>query len=251
MKYLISFILLISILNAKAQKKISLDLFFNTGAVFSKSAPVLKKTSGFTTYDPNTGTFTVIPGVSKTTNEYKNILSPKVSIGVKATHSVNQNFKIYADLAVSFLKAKRKNTLFFPGFSANSNLAYTTTEIFNFYTLDIGLGSSYNYKKWSLNLGFTPSFILKSKLTEIKSPKDPEIQPITNQDPQLSTDNETKNFILLSISPVYQLTKKLQVGLEYNHALTKSYSSNAYSSDVYQSMKASSLDFKIFYKLNQ
>ncbi len=255
MKYLISFILTLSILNTKAQKKISLDLLFDAGAVFSHSDAIIKNTPGVAVYDPNTGTITVIPGISKTTNEYKSITSSKISLGVRASQLLKQNLKIYAGLSFSFAEAKRNNTMFFQGFSLNGpDLTYITTEIFNFSNLDIALGSSYLYKKWELNFGITPSIILNSKLSEIKKPADAEIQPIfpwtlNPQDPQPATDNETKSFISVSIASLYQLNDKFKLGLEYNHGLTRAYSSNAYSSDVYQSMKLRSLCLKIVYKL--
>ncbi len=254
MKYLIFCILTLSVLNAKAQKKISYDLLFDAGIVFSKSNPVTKSTPGFALYDPNNGTITFIPGVIKTTNEYKNIITPKISLGARANYPLNQNFKIYAGLSFSYLKAKRKNTMFFPGFSPNAIYEYTTIEIFNFYNLDIPLGATYIYNKWSLNFGITPSIILDSKLTQIKKPVDAEIEPVPPGplhplDPQPSPDNKTKSFISLSISPLYQLSERLKIGIEYNHGLTNSYSSDVYSTDVYQSMKTSTLGLKMLYKI--
>jgi len=257
MKYLIFCILTLSILNAKAQRKISYDLVFDAGTVFSRSKPIIKSTSGYAVYDPNTGMITIVSGTSKPGNEYKNIISPKISLGVRANYTIKQNFKIYGGLSVSYVEAKRKNTMIISGFSfAYSYYQFPTTEIFKFYNLDIPLGASYIYNKWSFNVGIVPSVILNTKFSQKREdPVDPtEIQvmpyePLHPLDPRPSPDNKTKSFISLSVSPMYQLNEKIKIGIEYNHGLNKSYSTDNFSSGFYQSMKTSTLGLKILYKL--
>ena len=246
---------MLGILHTKAQEKNTLELFFDAGTVFSKSEPIIKNTPGLAIYDPNTGTFTTAPGIPISINEYKSIPSSKFSLGIKASRKLKQNFKLYTGLSFSFLKAERKNSMSFPNFSlAGPDFRYITTEFFNFSNLDITLGAGYLYKKWSLDFEVIPSIILNSKLSKIEKPSNSEIQPIlpgslNPQDPQPSVVNQTKNFISLAIAPSYQLSNKIKIGLAYNHGLTKSYSTDKYSSDVYQSMKLRSVCLKISYKL--
>jgi hypothetical protein len=256
MRYFISIILALSILNVKAQKKISFDLLFDAGTVFSQSKPVVKYSPGYISYDPNTGVSTYIPGTSKAINKYKNIITPKISLGCNANYSLRENFKAYGGLCFSYLNAKRKNivALAIP-FSPSQNFEYITEEIFNFYNVDIPLGVTYTKEKWSFNLCILSSIILSSNFASIIKTSNPEIQPLPPAtlnplDPQPTSDNKTKKFVSLSISPLYQLSNKLKIGIAYNHALTNSYSTNWYSADFYQSMKTSSLGLKFLYKLN-
>jgi hypothetical protein len=256
MKYVIFCILTLSALGTIAQRKMSYDLLFDVSAVFGTSKPVIENRPGVALYDANTGMITYIPGSSRTSNEYKNIVSPKISLGARLNYTVKQNIEINAGVSVSFLQAKRENTFFFPGLGPNSNFKYITTESIKFYNLDIPLGATYIYNKWSFNLGITPSIILHSKLTQVKkgSGEPQEVTPIfpwtaNPQDPQPSPDNKIKSFISLSISPLYQLSNKLKIGLEYNHGLNESYAMEPYPWDVYQSMKTSTLGLKILYKL--
>ena len=257
MKYLIFCLLVLSILNAKAQKKMSFDLQFDAGAVFSRSKPVIKYSPGAFGYDPNTGTTIYMPGTLRTTNEYKNILTPQFALGLKANYTIKQNFKVYAGLSFSYVEAKRKNTLIIPSpFNNNESFEFITNELLKFYNVNFPIGVTYIYDKWSLNFGITPSIILNSKFTEMKEkPADPpEISPWypwTNDPtyPRPSSANKAKNYISLSISPLYQLNSKLKIGIEYNHGLTKSYYADDYSTEYYQSMKTSTLGLKILYKL--
>lgn len=257
MKYIISFILAVSILSTKAQSKVSYDLIFDVGTVFSRSNPIIKKDPGYAVYDPNTGMITIVPGTSKPGNEYKNIISPKISLGARANYTLKENFKIYAGLSISYLEAKRKNTMIISGFSfINSYYQFPTTEVFKFYNLDIPFGASFTYNKWTFNAGITPSIIFTTKFSQHKEePVDPtEIQilpyqPLHPLDPYPSPVNKTKSFISLSISPIYQLSSKLKIGIEYSHGLSKSYHTDDFSLDYYQSMKTSTLGLKILYTL--
>ena len=256
MKYLIFFVLPLSFLNAKAQNKFSFDVEFDAGTVFSRSKTVIKYSPGAFAYDPSTGTTVYMPGTLRTTNEYKNVLTPQFTLGVKANYTIKQNLKVYAGLSFSYVEAKRKNTLIIPNpFTNNTtNFEFITNESLKFYNVDIPVGVTYIYDKWSLNFGITPSIILNSKFTEMKEkPADPpEISPWypwTNDPTYLrpSSANKAKNYISLSISPLYQLNSKLKIGIEYNHGLTKSYYADDYSSEYYQSMKTSTLGLKILY----
>jgi hypothetical protein len=247
MKYLILSILILSILSTNAQKNISYDLFFDAGTSFSKSPTVVIPGFRAMQYDPNTGTTTTVQFASKTSNTFKNKISPQVSFGVRANYTLTQYLKIYGGLGLSFLNAKRINT--FPITVGGKNFDYITTESFNFYNLDFKLGLSASKNKWSLNVGISPSLILNSKVAVIEKPENPEFYPaspgtLNPQDPQPSADNKERAFISISISPLYQVSNKLKIGLEYDHGLSK-----LYSSEIYQSMKVSSLCFKILYKL--
>jgi len=247
MKYLIFSLLTLNILNAKAQAKISYDLFLDAGTSLSKSPTVVIPGFRAFQYDPNTGTTTIIQFASKTSNTFKNKISPQVSLGVRANYALSQFIKLYGGLGISFINSKRINT--FPITVGGKNFDYITTESFNFYNLNFKLGLSASKNKWSLNVGISPSLILSSKVAVIEKPEDPEFYPappgtLNPQDPQPSADNKEKGFISISISPLYQVSNKLKIGLEYDHGLSK-----LYSSEVYQSMKVSSLCFKIVYKL--
>ena len=85
--------LALSVLSTKAQSKISFDVEFGAGTVFSRSKAVVKYSPGAFAYDPNTGTTIFMPGRLKTTNEYKNVLTPQFAFGVKANYTLKQNFK--------------------------------------------------------------------------------------------------------------------------------------------------------------
>ena len=258
MKFLIFCMLTLSIINTKAQNKISFDLQFDAGTVFSQSKHLKKYSSGAFLYDPNTGTTVYIPGTYRNTNEYKNVLTPHFTLGAKANYTLKENFKIYAGLTFGYIEAKRKNTLIIPSPFPNNpgNFEFVTIESLKFYNLNIPLGVTYIYNKWSLDFGITPSIILNSKFTEMEEkPEDPpEISPSypwTN-DPTYtrpSSNNKAKNYISLSISPLYQLNDKLKIGVEYSHGLTRSYYADDYSSEYYQSMKTSTLGVKMLYKL--
>jgi hypothetical protein len=257
MKYFISLMLVWGVLNAKAQKKVSFDLIFDAGTVFSQTKPVVKYSPGVMSYDPTTGTATYISvGSFKTTNQYKNVLTPAITAGARANHSVTQNFQIYAGVSFTYLAAKRKNISVFPNpFRPNTNYEYSLTELFKFYNLNIPLGVSYNYNKWLLDIGVTPTIILNSTFTQIKGPADPEFTPGASLppgpgDPVPSPDNKTKSFASLSVSPLYQLNDHVKIGIEYLHALENSYSANRYSANLYQSMKINTLCLKLLYKLN-
>lgn len=257
MKFFIFCMLTLSIINTKAQSKISFDLQFDAGTVFSQSKHLKKYSSGAFLYDPNTGTTVYIPGTYRNTNEYKNVLTPHFTLGAKANYTLKQNFKIYAGLTFGSIEAKRKNTLIIPSPFPNNpgNFEFVTLESLKFYNLNIPFGVTCIYNKWSLDFGIIPSIILNSKFTEKKLPPDQdEISPYypwTNDPTYLrpSPDNKAKNFISLSISPFYQLNNRLIIGMEYKHGLTRSYFSDDYSSEYYQSMKISSLGLKILYKL--
>jgi Outer membrane protein beta-barrel domain len=256
MKYFISFVLALSILNVKAQKKISFDLLFGAGTVFSESKPVVKYSPGVMSYDPNTGTTTYISfGSFKTTNQYKNVITPTLTLGVLANYPLSKKFQIYAGVSFRYLAATRKNVSIFPHpLLSNTNYEYTVTESFKFNNLNIPFGVSYNYNKWLLNIGITPTVILNSTFTQIKGPEDPEFspgspQPLNPIDPKPSPNNKTKSFASLSVSPLYQLSDKVKIGIEYDHALTNSYSTDMYSENLYQSMKTRTLCLKFLYKL--
>lgn len=256
MKYLISCVLSLSILNIKAQNKISFDVQFDAGTVFSLSKPLKQYSPAAILYDPNTGTSVHIPSTLRTTNEYKNILTPQFALGLKTNYTLKHNLKIFTGLSFSYIEAKRKNTLIIPNpFNNTTNFEFITTELLKFYNLDIPLGVTYIYNKWSFNVGITPSIILNSKFAEIKEPADPQeitpYYPWTNDPtyPRPSTGNKAKNYISLLISPLYQLNSRLKIGIEYKHGLTRSYYTDDFSSEYYQSMKTSSLGLKILYKL--
>jgi hypothetical protein len=256
MKYLIFCIMSLSFLNAEAQSKFSFDVEFGAGTVFSRSKPIKQYSPAIFLHDPNTGTTAYIPRTLRTTNEYKNILTPQFFLGVKTNYTLKHNLKIYAGVSFSYMEAKRKNTLIIPNpFGNSKNSEFITTELLKFYNFDIPLGVTYIYNKWSFNIGITPSIILNSKFAEIKEPADPQeitpYYPWTNDPtyPRPSTGNKAKNYISLLISPLYQLNSRLKIGIEYKHGLTRSYYTDDFSSEYYQSMKTSSLGLKILYKL--
>jgi hypothetical protein len=121
-------------------------------------------------------------------------------------------------------------------------------------TLNIPVTVSYSIAKWQLEAGVNTSFILNSKNTQTTEKNlNPEFSgappPLNPGDPQPSSDNKSKSFFSLSVSPQYQLSKKLKIGIEYIHALTNIYSTNWYSKETYPGMKTSSLGLKILYKL--
>jgi hypothetical protein len=130
----------------------------------------------------------------------------------------------------------------------------TSVDKFKFLTANIPVTVSYSIAKWKLEAGIITSFIIStSKKTLLPEYFDPEIGPappsFDPSVPQPSPENKTKSFFSLSISPQYQLTSKLKIGIEYNHALSNVYSTNWYSQNDYPNMKTSSLGLKILYKL--
>lgn len=259
MKYLIFCMLTLSVLNTKAQSKISFDAELDAGGVFSRSKDVIKYSPGVFGYDPSTGTTTYMPGRLANTNEYKNTITPQFTIGLKANYTLNEHLIVYAGVSFSYAEAKRRNTLIIPNSLSNSpaNFEFVTNEMFRYYHVNIPIGVTYVYNKWSLNVGITPSFILNSKFTEMEEePADPpEISPWypwTNDPnyPRPSPVNKAKNYMSLSISPSYQLNSRFKIGIAYNHGLTKSYYTDDYSSEYYQSMKISTLGLKFLYRLN-
>jgi hypothetical protein len=120
--------------------------------------------------------------------------------------------------------------------------------------VNIPLTVGFSYAKWKLEAGINTSFLISnSKKTLIKemlsdeiSAAPPSFDPSV---PQPSPVNTTKSFFSLSISPQYQLSTKLKIGIEYNHALSNVYSTNWYSQNDYPNMKTSSVGLKILYKL--
>mgnify|MGYP000900626183 CR=1 FL=1 len=256
MKYLFSLLLLLSNIIAEAQKNLHCDIILNVGAVLSSSKPNTRDMAGAALLDPVNNTITFLSGPYQVTYGFKTLISPKLSAGVNLYYTVRKDMNIYAGLELSLLKAKRENTMTFPvPVPAVSTIKTITTESFDFYNLDIPIGASYRYKKWSINLGFTPSIILHSTFTQVRKSSSSEISlisgtPYLPQDPQPSPDNKSKGFLSLSFAPFYQLTNKFKIGIGYNLALTKSYTVDYASRNIYQAMKTNTLDLKILYNLN-
>jgi hypothetical protein len=241
-------------LSAEAQKKISYELLFSSGAVFTRSKPITIRSPGRILIDPNTGMATTVPGTTETSNLFKNVITPYVTLGFVGNYYIRQDIRIHGGLSFSYLDIKRKNIIPLTNpLNGNSTYDYLSTEMFKFYTLNIPMGVSYLKNKWVFEIGITPSVILNSKSYNIEEPTDPEVIPLPPQPdptvPQPSRSNETKMYVSLSITPSYQISKKFRIGLEYNHGLSNTYSTNKYSKNVYQSMKVSNLGLKIFYKI--
>lgn len=255
MKYLFLHLLTCCILYSSAQKRISYELTMNAGIDISRTPPIKSKPVGYYIYDPNTGIITVLPGSpGRNTNIFKNIISPQGSIGARAIYTLNDHFRIFGGISFSFLKVRRENTMLLSSATGGFFNDYISKEEFDFYNLDIPVGVTYVLKKWSVDLGLTPSVILSSKLTRIRTPSDPEVSPAPGSmnpgDPQPTPENTKKNFISAVITPSYQAGKKIKIGIEYSHGLTNMYEANFYSSSIYQEMKNSTLSLKIIYKLN-
>lgn len=253
MKYLILSILTFSVSYSTAQKKITYDLTLNAGVGFSHTPPIVAKGYPTAMYNPGTGTITVIPGNDRVTNKYKGITQPQFSLGGRVNYDLHNKLKLYGGLAVSFLKVKRENTMPMDFGTANNPYIigyYITTEMFNFYTLDIPIGANYTINKWSLGLGLVPSINLSSKLVKVEKDMFAEIYPYYDPlMPAHSPENRAGSFISASISPAYQLSNKIKLGIEYKHGLTNSYATDTYSSEVYQKMKTSTLGLKILYTI--
>lgn len=255
MKYLILSLLTCSILYSSAQKKLSFELTMNAGIDISRTPPIKSRPTAYFIYDPNTGTTTIVPGSpGRNTNTFKNIISPQGSVGARATYALNDHFRVFGGLAFSFLKVRRENTVPLSSATGGFFNDYVSKEEFDFYNLDIPIGVRYAVKKWSFDAGLTPSVILSSKLSNIRTPSDPEVSPapwpLNPGDPQPTPDNIKKTFISAFIAPAYQAGKKIKIGIEYSHGLTNMYEANFYSSGIYQQMKNSTLSLKIIYKLN-
>lgn len=243
MKYLICCLLTLCMLKIEAQKKVSIDLHVDAGTVFSRSKPIKQD---------------LPPGmISNISNDYKNLPAPQFSIGFRGSYDLKQNVAVHAGLAFSYLQAERRNTIIVQNTTVppGSNFEFVTTESFKFYSVEIPIGATYSYRKWSLDLAIVPSIILNSKFTDKRGSFDPsEITLVypwyTDPNyPRPSTDNKSKSNLSLSLSPLYRISKNLKLGLEYNHGLTNYYSAGEYSSNYYQSMKVSTLGMKLLYKI--
>ena len=197
--------------------------------------------------------------ISSIENKYKNFPTPQVTIGLRGNYEIRQNFQLHAGLAFSYLEAKRRNTVtsLFTTTPGNSIAELVTDESFKFYNLEIPIGISFLNKKWSLEVGITPSIILDSRFEEMKDAFDPAEITIeypwesSSSIPRPSTNNKAKTYFSLSISPLYQLSSRLSLGVEYNHGLTKAYYTDDYASNYYQSMKLNTLGFKVLYAIDR
>jgi hypothetical protein len=213
--------------------------------------------------------------------KYKAKLTGGFSIGGKLNYLAYKKLGISIGVSVSYFKVVRSSIPTVESFSSpfgftgsllsssgnwDSTRTYSpgtytysngpeTVEKFQFVTLNIPLSINYSFSKWQIEAGITSSFILGSKFAqETKKYSDPEISsaysvPLNPYDPQPSPENETKHFFSVSVSPQYQLSNKLKIGIEYIHALSSVYSTNWYSKGIYPDMKTGSLGLKILYKL--
>ncbi len=214
--------------------------------------------------------------------EYKTKLNVGFTVGAKLNYNVYKRLGIGIGASISYFMATRtlNNTVSgtFPssiiftgiGLSSGGNWDSTRTlpagtysysdgldseDKFKFVTLNIPLSVNYSIAKWQFEAGLITSFIVSnSKKIVVKSNDDSEISasPPVYSDPSVpkpSPENEAKSFFSLSVSPQYQLSNKLKIGIEYIRGLSNSYSTNQYSKYTYPGMKTSSLGLKILFKL--
>lgn len=212
--------------------------------------------------------------------KYKAKLTSGITIGGKINYTFCKNIDISIGANFSYFRATRSaitttasfsTPVGFVGIGLNGagnwdstrNLpagTYTysngvaSVDKFKFLTVNIPVTASCSIAKWKLEAGIITSFIISNaKKTFTPDNFDPEIGPgpptFDPSVPQPSPENKAKSFFSLSVSPQYQLSNKLKIGIEYNHALSNVYSTNWYSQDAYPSMKTNSLGLKILYKL--
>jgi hypothetical protein len=271
-----------------AQSKLSYDLTVNTFGVFNRSGEALNTSRGFATFLLDSSGAPVIirssggqvytAAPAKAPLQYNATVTGGFTIGCKLSYQVYKNMHIGVGAGVSWFKAMRSVqnsssiiTGSFTGIGLSSTGTWDSSwrvapgvysfsngleseDEFKFVTLNVPVSLSYTLSKWTLELGIVSSFIMSSKISQTKPEYNEEITIVMQHssspyDPQPSIENVIKNFFALSITPQYQLNKKVKIGIEYNHALTNSYNTNWYSSHLYPGMKTSSLGLKILYKL--
>lgn len=243
------------------------------------AAPILQDTSGnWGTISLHT--FNSL-GVSKE-NSFTSKITSEITFGGRVSYPLEKNINITGGISLSFVSAKRaakqKESSWFNvvdtsggrviiqggylvaissiysvrNFALGPNLNetnYRRSDNFNFIVLNIPLAVSYRFKKWQFETGITPAVILNTKENKEKPQIDAEISnvgysAIYPYDPVPSEKNDVSMFVSWNLSPVYNLSKHVLVGLEYNQGLTK-----IFSSDVHESMKIKRLGIKMLYKL--
>jgi hypothetical protein len=229
---------------------------------------------------PSSGNIYTVAAPKTSPVKCKGKFTAGFTIGGKMTYDIYKKLGIGIGASISYFKAVRStittsealySNISFYGALLSSSGNWDSTRSFSagtytysngperedkfqFVTLNIPLSINYSIAKWEFEAAITASIILNSKYTQATDQNSNlEISAYTAPqypyDPQPSPENETKSFFSLSVSPQYQISNKLNIGIEYSLPLSSSYSTNWYSKGIYPDMKTSSLGLKILYKL--
>lgn len=107
------------------------------------------------------------------------------------------------------------NSLTYLGTVSTLNQFPTKRESFSFVTLDIPVTIGYSFKKINLAAGINTSLLVSSVKAKTNQQQNPEI---VYEEPAYI--NNQRMALALSLCPSYQLTPKLQLGINYQHGVT-------------------------------
>lgn len=197
-----------------------------------------------------------------------------ISAGAEARFPLNKNFSAALGLSFSYQKFARQlvfsgpSNIYLRGFDTTGSYLGTgfgvliiadsahvgqagnysfgtdgaTPEIFHFITLSIPVSIGYHYHKWSLTASLTPVIILNAEQKNYVSKYAQEI--VT---PEAPFSNNKHSYLSASLTPAYQLTRKIGVGMEYSQVISSSMIHDA--NNNVPNFTARSFSLKLSYKL--
>ena len=195
---------------------------------------------------------------------YKAEITASFSAGAKFIYPINKKWSFGTGANLSYSNMKRvaeneavkysrfgllagtdsiffgnpSNNVFIGTFNSVNNFP-TRNESFSFLALNIPVTAAFNFRRVTLEGGLTTSFLIKSVKQPIVLKQDPEY---SFSEPAF--ENNTSIALSFIFCPSYQITDKIQLGIEYNHGLT-----TLIDSENYRPLLARSISIKLAYKL--
>lgn len=258
MKKILFILMLILSLKGSGQGRFSYELILDVSGVsnYSPSKNVSKPGTSFII--DTSGMLVVIPTTDINKTDYKSKIMGGITVGGRLNYCVYKKLGIAIGGSVSYFKVSRifnnvisstsiltdtvygVNGTILPGIYGHS-FASGRKEVFKFVTFNLPINIFITKAKWRFETGIIPSFIISST----KKKGSPYYDPSEIEYAGDPLFENSKNFVIgFSISPNYQVTKKIRLGIEYIHGV-----SSLIEADNYGKLLPRSFSLKILYKL--